>query len=87
MLLLEVKTAIHRPENQGAERICPCSAGQSTKLEKARKPRVPVITDGSTKVLHGVTMAKHDAKLTETHSIEEAETRHKTKQGKRRRAG
>jgi hypothetical protein len=29
----------------------------------------------------------HDAKLTETHSIEEAELRHQTKQGKRRRAG
>jgi hypothetical protein len=30
-------------------------------------------------------MAKHDAKLTESHSIEEAEARHQTKQGKRRR--
>ena len=34
-----------------------------------------------------VAMAKHDAKLTETHSIEEAELRHKTKLGKHRRAG
>ena len=34
-----------------------------------------------------VVMARNDAKLTETHSIEEAELRHQTKQGKRRRAG
>jgi low affinity Fe/Cu permease len=34
-----------------------------------------------------VSMAKHDAKLTETHSIEEAETRHQTKREKRRRPG
>ena len=34
-----------------------------------------------------VAMAKHDAKLTETHSIEEAELRHKSKQGKRGRTG
>ena len=34
-----------------------------------------------------VAMAKGDAKLTETHSIEEAETRHQTKRGKRRRSG
>jgi low affinity Fe/Cu permease len=34
-----------------------------------------------------VVMAKDDAKLTETHSIEEAETRHQTKRGKRRRSG
>jgi len=34
-----------------------------------------------------VAMAKHDAKLTETHSIEEAEVRHKSKQGKHGRTG
>ena len=34
-----------------------------------------------------VAMAKHDAKLTETHSIEEAELRHKSKQGKHGRMG
>jgi low affinity Fe/Cu permease len=34
-----------------------------------------------------VVMAKDDAKLTETHSIEEAEIRHQTKRGKRRRSG
>ena len=34
-----------------------------------------------------VTMAKHDASLTETHSIEEAEHRHEAKQGKRRGTG
>ena len=34
-----------------------------------------------------VAMAKHDAKLTETHSIEEAELRHKSKQGKHGRTG
>ena len=34
-----------------------------------------------------VAMAKDDAKLTETHSIEEAETRHQTKREKRRRPG
>src|SRR6478672_7183034 len=34
-----------------------------------------------------VAMAKHDAKITETHSIEEAETRHQTKRGERRRSG
>src|SRR5688572_25156266 len=31
-----------------------------------------------------VAMAKHDARLTETHSIEEAETRHQTKHRKHR---
>jgi len=34
-----------------------------------------------------VAMAKHDAKLTETHSIEEAEVRHKSKQRKHGRTG
>jgi low affinity Fe/Cu permease len=34
-----------------------------------------------------VVMAKHDTKLTDTHSIEEAETRHQTKRGKGRRSG
>jgi low affinity Fe/Cu permease len=34
-----------------------------------------------------VVMAKHDTKLTDTHSIEEAETRHQTKRGKRGRSG
>ena len=34
-----------------------------------------------------VAMAKHDTKLTETHSIEEATTRHQTKLGKRRDSG
>jgi low affinity Fe/Cu permease len=34
-----------------------------------------------------VAMAKHDTKLTDTHSIEEAETRHQTKRGKRGRSG
>lgn len=33
-----------------------------------------------------VIMAKHDTRLTETHSIEEAELRHETKHGKRRHA-
>jgi hypothetical protein len=32
-----------------------------------------------------VVMAKHDAKLTETHSIAEAEARHQTKRAKRHR--
>jgi low affinity Fe/Cu permease len=50
------------------------------------------LTEGEIEVLHKhyqklVAMAKHDAKLTETHSIEEAEQRHKAKKGKRRRAG
>ena|SRR5437762_2354901 len=50
------------------------------------------LTEDEIAVLHKhyqklVAMAKTDAKLTETHSIEEAEARHKTKQGKRRRAG
>ena len=50
------------------------------------------LTENEMAVLHQhyqklVVMAKHDAKLTETHSIEEAEARHQTKQGKRRRAG
>ena len=50
------------------------------------------LTEGEIEVLHKhyqklVIMAKHDAKLTETHSIEEAERRHQTKQGKRRRSG
>jgi low affinity Fe/Cu permease len=46
------------------------------------------LTEDEIAVLHKyyqklVVMAKHDTKLTETHSIEEAELRHKTKQGKR----
>ena len=50
------------------------------------------LTEGEIEVLHKhyqklVSMAKHDAKLTETHSIEEAETRHQTKRGKGRRSG
>ena len=49
------------------------------------------LTEHEIAVLHKhyqklVLMAKHDAKLTESHSIEEAEARHQTKQGKRRRA-
>ena len=49
------------------------------------------LTEDEIAVLHQhyqklVIMAKHDAKLTQTHSIEEAEARHQTKQGKRRRA-
>ncbi len=50
------------------------------------------LTEAEMAVLHQhyqklVVMAKHDAKLTETHSIEEAEARHQTKHAKRRRAG
>ena len=50
------------------------------------------LTEDEIDILHKhyqklVAMAKSDAKLTETHSIEEAEVRHKTKQGKRRRPG
>ncbi len=49
------------------------------------------LTEDEIAVLHKhyqklVVMAKHDAKLTQTHSVEEAEARHQTKQGKRRRA-
>jgi low affinity Fe/Cu permease len=47
------------------------------------------LTEGEIEMLHKhyqtlVVMAKHDATLTETHSIEEAERRHKAKMGKRR---
>ena len=50
------------------------------------------LTEGEIDILHKhyqqlVLMAKTDAKLTETHSIEEAEVRHKTKQKRRRPAG
>jgi len=50
------------------------------------------LTEGEIEILHKhyqklVAMAKHDAKLTDSHSIEEAEQRHQTKQQKRRRAG
>jgi hypothetical protein len=46
------------------------------------------LTEDEIAVLHRhyqrlVAMAKHDTKLTETHSIEEAATRHHTKLGKR----
>jgi len=49
------------------------------------------LTEDEIDVLHKqyqklIVMAKSDAKLTETHSIEEAELRHKTKQGKSRHA-
>jgi low affinity Fe/Cu permease len=49
------------------------------------------LTENEIDVLHKhyqklIVMAKSDAKLTETHSIEEAELRHKTKQGKSRHA-
>lgn len=47
------------------------------------------LTEGEIELLHNhyqklVALAKHDAKLTGTHSIEEAELRHKTKMAKRR---
>jgi low affinity Fe/Cu permease len=47
------------------------------------------LTEGEIELLHKhyqklVALAKHDAKLTATHSIEEAEVRHKTKMEKRR---
>ena len=47
------------------------------------------LTEGEIELLHKhymklVLMAKRDAKLTQTHSIEEAELRHQTKQGKHR---
>lgn len=50
------------------------------------------LTEDEIAVLHKhyqklVTMAKQDANLTETHSIEEAEHRHEAKQGKSRRKG
>jgi low affinity Fe/Cu permease len=61
-------------------------------LEGASNRLVDVedLTEGEIEVLHKhyqklVAMSKHDASLTETHSIEEAEQRHKSKQGKRRR--
>ena len=49
------------------------------------------LTEAEIEVLHKhyqklVALAKHDAKLTETHSIEEAEERHQTKRRKARRA-
>ena len=63
-------------------------------LEGASNRLVDVedLTEGEIDILHKhyqqlVLMAKTDAKLTETHSIEEAEVRHKTKLGKRRRTG
>ena len=48
------------------------------------------LTEGEIELLHKhyqklVVMAKRDAKLTATHSVEEAELRHEAKQGKRRR--
>lgn len=50
------------------------------------------LTEDEIAILHKhyqklVAMAKHDTKLTETHSIEEAEGRHLSKLGKRRRVG
>ena len=50
------------------------------------------LTEDEIAILHKhyqklVAMAKHDTKLTETHSIEEAEVRHQSKLGKRRRVG
>jgi low affinity Fe/Cu permease len=49
------------------------------------------LTESEIEVLHKhyqqlVLMAKHDTKLTETHSVEEAELRHKVKLGKGKRA-
>lgn len=62
-------------------------------LEGASNRLVDVedLTEEEIQVLHKhyqklVAMAKHDVTLTESHSIEEAELRHQTKQGKRRRA-
>ena len=48
------------------------------------------LTEAEIEVLHKhyqnlVVLAKHDTKLTETHSVEEAELRHKVKLGKRKR--
>ncbi|MEK6301128.1 MAG: low affinity iron permease family protein [Acidobacteriota bacterium] len=50
------------------------------------------LTEAEIELLHKhyqklVALAKHDSKLTETHSIEEAETRHQIKRGKRRSSG
>jgi len=50
------------------------------------------LTEDEIAILHKhyqklVAMAKHDATLTQTHSVEEAEVRHRTKMGNRRRAG
>ena len=50
------------------------------------------LTEGEIELLHKhymtlVVMAKKDAKLTQTHSIEEAEIRHQTKLGRRPRTG
>ncbi|MFY9553516.1 MAG: low affinity iron permease family protein [Blastocatellia bacterium] len=50
------------------------------------------LTEDEIAILHKhyqklVAMAKHDTKLTETHSIEEAEVRHRSKLGTRRLAG
>ena len=47
------------------------------------------LTEDEIAILHKhyqklVAMAKHDTKLTQTHSIEEAEARHQSKMGKRR---
>ena len=63
-------------------------------LEGASNRLVDVedLTEDEIDILHKhyqrlVAMAKTDANLTETHSVEEAELRHKTKQGKRRRTG
>jgi len=52
---------------------------------------VEALSEEEIEVLHNhyqklVAMAKHDAKLTETHSIEEAELRHQSKLGTRGRA-
>src|ERR1700682_3871731 len=85
---------IQRTQNKDAQAIHLKLNEIVAAMEGARNRLVDVeaLTEDEIAVLHKhyqklVAMAKHDAKLTETHSIEEAELRHQTKRDNRRREG
>lgn len=85
---------IQRTQNKDAQAIHLKLNEIVSAIEGASNRLVDVedLTEDEIEVLHKhyqklVAMEKNDAKLTETHSIEEAELRHQTKQGRRRRTG
>ena len=85
---------IQRTQNKDAQAIHLKLNEIVAALEGASNRLVDVedLSEEEIEVLHKhyqklVAMAKHDARLTQTHSIEEAELRHHTKHGTRGRAG
>ena len=85
---------IQRTQNKDAQAIHLKLNEIVAAMEGASNRLVDVesLTEAEIEVLHQhyqklVAMARHDTKLTETHSVEEAELRHQSKQEKRHRTG